>query len=729
MGRMGFGSGDARARWARAGGFGLPRVLTAVALSASLVGATLATLAPASAANAAPRETSVYLVTLDGAGQAGYQGPLPSWVYRAVLLETQADLLDELGVDTALYRWTTALNGFAAELTPGQAETLRGDERVALVERNTVRPLAGAPGAGAGLGRPHPGRGGAGQVVGMVDTGLWPESSLFAAVPGLGHPPRHFHGECAAGEDWAPDDCNRKVVGARWFVAGFGQANVRSSSSLSPLDDNGHGTQMASITAGNAGVSVQVPGQRLGPYGGVAPQSRIAVYKACWSAPDPADDGCATADLVTAIDRATSDGVDVLNLSVGGPSTMDTVERALLGAAEKDIVVVAAAGNRGRAMYAAHPSPWVTSVGGTTGDVRLGSVDLPGKAALSGAMASSRPAGPARLVVGATVPARGASRASARICRPGSLDASRTEGAIVLCQRGGIGRVVKSQAVEQADGVGMVLGNVSPGGVESDLHSVPTVHLPREAATTLRRWAAGHPRGRVTLTPAGLLNPARKVTSWSSSGDPTATLVKPDLVAPAVGILGAVPPSVRDTRWDFVTGTSAATAWTSGLALRLLADHRWSADVVRSALVTSATSVTGHPSALSEGAGRPRLPRAQRPGLAYRVPTSDYRAWLGGNLERELNAPSILLPHDRTRAARSITNVGHRPATFSVSVTGFAEHRVSVTPTTVRLAPGRTATFRVRASGPVRTGPVDDGWITWLSANGTSARIPVVLTR
>ena len=305
------------------------------------------------------------------------------------------------------------------------------------------------------------------------------------------------------------------------------------------------------------------------------------------------------------------------------------------------------------------------------------------------------------------VPALGASRESARICRPGSLDASRTEGAIVLCERGGIGRVVKSQAVDQADAVGMVLANVGPGGVESDLHSVPTVHLRQDAARTLEKWAARHPHGRVTLAPAGLRNPARKVTIWSSSGDPTATVVKPDVVAPAVGILGAVPPSVRGTRWDFVTGTSAATAWTSGLALRLLADHhRWSADVVRSALVTSADSVTGHPSVLSEGAGLPRPARAERPGLAYRVGTGDYRAWLGGHLDGELNAPSILLPHDQTHAVRSITNVGRRRATFTVSVTGFAEHQVSVTPATVRLGarPHRHLPGACQRSRPDRTG-------------------------
>jgi hypothetical protein len=344
-------------------------------------------------------------------------------------------------------------------------------------------------------------------------------------------------------------------------------------------------------------------------------------------------------------------------------------------------------------------------------------------------MAAARGAGPARLVVGASVAAAGASRESARICRPGSLDASRTEGTIVLCERGGLGRVEKSEAVEQADGVGMVLANVGPGRVESDLHSVPTVHVGAEAARSLRSWRARHPRARITLSPLGVRSAAPVVTPWSSSGDPTGTVVKPDLVGPAVGVLGAVPPSVRDARWDFVTGTSAATAWTSGLALRLLARHDWSADAVRSALATGAASVAGRPSVLREGAGRPRFAQADRPGLAYLVARGDYRTWLEGNLDGELNTPSILLSGDHTTATRTITNMGARAATFSASAVGFTDHSVAVTPAAVRLRPGRSATFRVTVSGPDRAVPLDDGWVLWESADGTRARIPVALTR
>ena len=78
---------------------------------------------------------------------------------------------------------------------------------------------------------------------------------------------------------------------------------------------------------------------------------------------------------MAAIDQATEDRVDVLNVSVGGPAEIDTVERALLGATEAGIVVVGAAGNRGDRSYAAHPSPWVVTVGATTGNERVGEVE------------------------------------------------------------------------------------------------------------------------------------------------------------------------------------------------------------------------------------------------------------------------------------------------------------------------------------------------------------------
>ena len=541
---------------------GTRRALTAAVASLAGLGLLGGLLAPASSAaeSAAPAEGSddLYLVTLDGPGLAGVDDPLPTaWTALAQRVERER-VLNLVGAPDPVYTWTTALNGFAVRLTDDEADDLRADPAVALVEPDAVRKVAartsatsatsvaaGSVRAGAvtspGALAPAADGGGAGTVIGVVDTGIAPEGRLFSDVPGLGKRPDDFRGTCAEGEGWSGSSCNAKLVAASWYVAGFGEDALRSTASLSPRDTDGHGTAMASIAAGNAGVTVRVGDQELGSYSGRAPHSRLAVYKACWSAPDPADDGCSTADLVTAVDRATRDGVDVLSLSVAGPPEFDTVERALLGAAEADIAVVAAAGNDGERRYAGHPAPWVTTVGATSAQARRGEVVLDDDRALSGAMVSTRGVGPARLALAPDLAASGASRDDARVCAPGSLDARRVAGRIVVCERGGVGRVEKSRTVRLADGVGMVLVNVARSSVANDFHSVPTVHLTTGAGRQLLTWARQHPAATVSLRPSGLVSRAPSVTRWSAKGDPAAAVTKPDVVAPGTSVLAGLP--------------------------------------------------------------------------------------------------------------------------------------------------------------------------------------------
>jgi minor extracellular serine protease Vpr len=683
-----------------------------------------ALLAPAPATHATDERadqpaTRLYLVTLNGPGTAGYRGAPPDQAVATIMRGHQDRLLDLVDAPEPTYRWTTALNGFAVFLSEDQALELEANEGVTAVEPNRIRRIAGQR-SGAGLVLKGPQRGGAGTVIGVIDTGLEPEGPPFAAATPLGPEPKRFAGACQIGDGWESDDCDAKVVGARWFVDGFGEDRLRSGAQLSARDSDGHGTQMASIAAGNADVRVQVGSQRLGRYGGMAPQARIAVYKACWGAPDPADDGCAIADLVTAIDRATADAVDAISLAVGGPAEIDTVERALLGAAEADVVVAAAAGNAGTREYAAHPSPWVTTAGGTTGRAWLGRVVTPGGPRLQGAMVSTRGVASARLVRGARVPASGASLAEARVCAPGSLDAREVKGAIVLCERGSVGRVDKSRAVRLADGVGMVLFNVSPGAVTADFHSVPTVHLAEQHGRVLRRWVARHPSATFSLRPVGVVREPRSVARWSSSGSPLGGVLKPDVVAPAAGVLGAVPGSQG---WDFVSGTSAAAAYTAGVAATLLARTGWPATTVRSALATTAFPLSH--TVLRSGSGRLRPDPAARPGLVYEIADGDYRDWLAGRTT-SLNTPSILLTGGQRRARRTITNVGDRALYFSSAALGFRRD-VTVTPAALRLGPGESASYRiiVRDSGSRS----DDGYVVWRGATGTVTSIPVQISR
>ena len=545
------------------------------------------------------------LVTLQGAGTAAGTRDADD------LLARQDALLAAVGAGEPVYRWTAALNGFAAHLSEAQVSRLEAQPGIAAVETDRVRPMAGRTSLAAVQGAPSSPRlrGGAGVVVGVVDSGIAPDSPAFAEVPGLGRAPRDFAGACTEGEDWSAEDCTRKVVGARWFVAGFGADRVRSSESLSARDVLGHGTQVSSVAAGNAGVSVRVDGRDAGQFGGVAPQARIAAYKACWGAPDPSDDGCSTADVVSAVDAAVADGVDVINLALAGGEGIDTLQRALLGAAEADIVVVGAAGDAAGSAYAAHAGPWVSTIGAAVGRMSRGRVALPGGRSWTG---GGRPvAVSGRAVLAQDAPAPGVSRRAAGQCRRGSLDSRVVAGSLVVCRRGGIGRIDKSEAVAQAGGRAMVLVNLGPGAVSADFHSVPTVHLTAGAGASS---AGGWPRtpgrrcgchgSRVTPAPVVRLRGARRATPGEprSSPMPWPTVMRCSAPCP---------------RRAAAAGACSAAA-PPGLGARersrrlLLAEHDWSAAIVRILLVTSATPVRGS-SVLTQGSGAPPGPRPDRP--------------------------------------------------------------------------------------------------------------------
>lgn len=694
---------------ARAARVLLPGLVAAVTVAATM------TSAPSLASEG--EVPSLQLVTLTGPGTSA------STADAAVLTARQDAVLASIDSPETTYRWTTALNGFAARLTPEQVTALEAHDEVATVEANSVLPMAGritSTGAVSAQAERVSGRAGSGVVIGFVDSGLAPDSPLFTDVPGLGADLPSYAGECTTGEGWSSSSCNRKVVGAGWWVAGFGADRIRSSESLSPLDVIGHGTQVASVAAGNSDVSVRLNGRTMGNFGGVAPRARIAPYKACWAAPDPADDGCATADVVSAIDRATADGVDVLNIAVAGPSSIDTVERALLGAAEADVVVIGAAGNAGRSAFAGHTSPWVTTVGATRGSTLRGQVSVVRGPRLTGASRSRRAVGPVRLVLGADAVAAGARRRDARQCRPGSLDARQVADRAVLCVRGGIGRVDKSEAVALADGVAMVLVNDRPGGVIDDFHSVPTVQLTQGDGQRLTRWVRRHDRTVVRLAGVAPERAAARAAGWSASGDSRSTLLKPDIVAVGEGVLGAVPGS-----WALFSGTSAATARASGLAALLRSEHDWSAPVVRSVLTTTARPLAGAPT-LKQGAGQ--VGSLRRAGLALDVRSGDYRRALDGTSWRDLNVSSLVIRRGGT-AVRRVTNLGSRAEYFSAQVQGFAGHSVRTTPVALRLAPGETATVRITVTGPSGPTRLDDGWIVWRGARGSETRLPVAITR
>jgi subtilisin family serine protease len=100
-----------------------------------------------------------------------------------------------------------------------------------------------------------------------------------------------------------------------------------------PRDDNGHGTHVAGIIAGNSAT-----------ISGMAVNASLYSYKAL----DASGNGYAS-DIIAAIDRAIIDGVNVINLSFGTADgdPDDILSQAADRAAASGIIVVAAAGNGG----------------------------------------------------------------------------------------------------------------------------------------------------------------------------------------------------------------------------------------------------------------------------------------------------------------------------------------------------------------------------------------------
>lgn len=167
---------------------------------------------------------------------------------------------------------------------------------------------------------------GEGTTVAVIDTGVAPHKDL--TVP------------------------TNRIIGFKDFI----------NNKTTPYDDNGHGTHVAGIIAGNGHSS-------NGKYTGVAPKSNLIGIKAL----DERGSGN-TSDIIKAISWVieTKDryGINIINLSLGSPvnnpCSTDPLCRAVSKAIDSGLIVVAAAGNSGpKASTILSPgiSPKVITVG------------------------------------------------------------------------------------------------------------------------------------------------------------------------------------------------------------------------------------------------------------------------------------------------------------------------------------------------------------------------------
>ncbi|SOC53743.1 S8 family serine peptidase [Ornithinimicrobium cerasi] len=565
---------------------------------------------------------------------------------------------------------------------------------------------------------------GEGVVVGVLDSGIWPEHPSFLD-PGIDRPDVGELGcEFGDGTDPALGDafeCNDKMLGAYAFldtnvlVTGDIADDYCSGTECTARDDNGHGTHTASTAAGSPVEEAVVLGVDRGPVSGIAPGASVVMYRVCRPS-------CYSSDSVNAVQQAIIDGVDVLNFSISGGSDPynDPVELSFLDATAAGISVNASAGNNGPAAATAnHAGPWVTTVAASTSD-RHFRTDV----------VLTADNGDTYTKVGDTVTdgitdtevihVTEVTPADPLCLTP--LPEGSVAGKVVVCDRGVNARVDKGYNVLQGGAAGMILLNLVTQGTQTDNHWLPTAHLdgPNDEfkdflAThtgVTASWGAGEPREVRGDVMAGF-----------SSRGPLGPVLKPDVTAPGVQILAGHTPTPNTISsgppgelFQAIAGTSMSSPHAAGSAALLTAAHPdWSPSEIKSALMmTSVQDVLEEDGVTAtdpfdRGAGSIRVDRAADPTLVMDVSAEDFYAAAAGSLEAvDLNLASIYvdpLPGLVT-LERTVRNVSGQTQRFDALVSADPGVVVSVSPKNPVVEAGASLTLTVT----IDTTAADAGW-------------------
>jgi uncharacterized repeat protein (TIGR01451 family) len=618
-----------------------------------------------------------------------------SQAYRAYLNGKLSALIASLQAKIpqaqVLYRYNVVFGGIAARIPAASVSELTRLTHVDLIIQDQPRRLEtarspqfiGAPAMWNQLG--GQGSAGEGVIVGILDTGIWPEHPSLSDpdpsgkpyAPPPGGPFACEFGSSVAGDP--PFTCNNKLIGGQRFMATYDVVvGLLPEEFPSTRDDNGHGTHTATTAAGNGGVAASIYGVARGTISGIAPRAHVIAYKVC------GDLGCFQSDSVAAVEQAILDGVDVLNFSIGGGETpyTDLVSQAFLAAYNAGVFVAASAGNDGPgADTASHREPWVTTVGASTTDRAFkNTLTLTGGGAtlsISGVSLTDGTAAPAPVVL---PPGNNA------LCGP--FTPGSVTGMIVVCQRGGNGRIEKGFNALQGGAVGMILYNQSAAVTdqETDNHFLPTTHIQFTEGQQVLAFLTAHPGAAATIS-AGQQQTQRGdvMASFSSRGGPGQSLgiSKPDVTAPGVQILAGHTPlpatilgGPQGELFQAIAGTSMSSPHVAGAGALLRALHPdWSPGQIKSALMTSAKAIgvvkedgVTPFTPFDAGSGRINLRTAGSPGLTFSESGANYLA-LQDSLW-DANYPSLYIPVMPGEASvkRTAQDVTGKSDTWKLSV-------------------------------------------------------------
>ncbi|KAF3439407.1 hypothetical protein FNV43_RR17685 [Rhamnella rubrinervis] len=508
-------------------------------------------------------------------------------------------------------------------------------------------------------------------IVGVIDTGIWPESESFSDK-GFGPVPKKFKGQCAT---------------------------ARNS--------DGHGTHTASTIAGSVQANVSFFGMGEGIARGGAPSARIAIYKACWF------NLCSDADILYAMDDAIDDGVDILSLSLGPepPQAIyfeDAISIGGFHAFHSGIFVSPSAGNS-FPKTASNVAPSILTVAASSVDrdfntyIYLGNSKILKRSSLNPLKMETFQG----LIAGSAAAVTGTTSENARDKR------------IVVRQGGGVGMILVDPFAKEVGFQfvisGILIGQQAAEELQDYMRS--TTITPTE--TVLNTKPAPKVAVFSSMRPTAI----------------TPEIIKPDITAPRVNILAAWSPvattatAEKSVNYNIISGTSMSCPHASTVAA-ILKSHQpsWSPAAIKSAIMTTDNtqhSIRRDPNGMQTspfdyGSGHIRPAAAMDPGLIYEFDSHDvinFLSSIGGSpLQQKnltghfvncqnpptpaynFNYPSIGVSNlnGSLTVYRTITYFGKGPTTYVAYVDFPPEAYIAVKPSKLKFTTiGEKISFRV----------------------------------
>ncbi|KAJ0234352.1 Subtilisin-like protease [Hirschfeldia incana] len=705
----------------------------------------------------ATKETSIYIIQMDLSANLSPFSDHRSW-FSTTLTSVITGRKPKI-----LYAYTDSVHGFSAVLTNSELKRLQykpgyvsftKDLPVKLHTTFSPQFIGLASNSGTWPVSSY----GAGTVIGIIDTGIWPDHPSFHD-DGLGPVPSRWKGEC---EFNSSSLCNKKLIGARVFNKGLFANNpdlrgTKNDQYSSPYDTIGHGTHVAAIAAGNHVKNASYFSYAQGTASGIAPHSHLAIYKAAW------EEGVYSSDVIAAIDRALRDGVDVISLSLGLSIDDDVgleddpIAVAAFAAIQKGVFVVASGGNDGPYYWSLiNGAPWVMTVGaGTMGR------EFRGILTFGNGVSFSFPS-----LFPGEFPSVQFPVTYVESCDAGNKTLVNR---IIVCNGNvNIGSILQQVKSTGAKAVVLITDRLL---AEQDTvkFQFPVAFISSKHRETIKNYASNYqnnPTAKLEFQETVIGTKTEpEVDSYSSRGPFTSfpQILKPDIVAPGTLILSAWPSDkpVAGTRarplfsgFNLLTGTSMASPHVAGVAA--LIKQVWSPSAIKSAIMTTALTLDNP---LAVGAGHVSADKVLSPGLIYDTSPQDFINFLCHEVKQSrkliniitrsnvseacrnpspyLNYPSIIAyftsdQNGHKIMRRTLTNVGEAKRSYSVRVRGLKGVNVVIEPKRLmfsKINEKQSYSVRMESQRALR-GDVVYGVVSWVDDEDAKFEVscPVVAT-